>query len=369
MIVDKLDEMKPVYFPGLNGIRAIAALVVFFWHIDQFSYLFNIQKLGFSENGMAGYGVNIFFVLSVFLITYLLLKEKNKFGSVDIKKFYIRRILRIWPLYYLTLIFAMIFIALNIIEFPINLNISVILYAFFAANFAYALSFGISVIIPLWSVGVEEQFYVFWPHFVAKVRNLKWGLVLFIVSYLFLKITFYFFIGPSSVFYEIISLVRFDLMAMGGIGALIIFYEQQKITKWIFSNGAQLISWTVLISSIFYKPIHLFSIIDAELNAIFYIIIILNVSSNTNSKIKLESKFFNFFGKISYGIYVYHMLIIYALASINRYLNINNFFTLTLSLFAITTLTSYISYNYFEILFLKRKHNFSRVISTDTISN
>ena len=121
---------------------------------------------------------------------------------------------------------------------PNNLNVSVFLYAFFAANFAYALSFGISVIVPLWSVVVEEQFYVFWPHFVAKVRDLKWGLILFIIAYFFLKITIYFFIGSSSVFYYIISLLRFDLMAIGGIGTLIIFTNSKKIIKWIFSNCA-----------------------------------------------------------------------------------------------------------------------------------
>lgn len=65
-----------IYFKGLNGIRAIASLIVLLWHTDQFSYLFNINSIGIHENGMANYAVNMFFVLSGFLITFLLLIEK-----------------------------------------------------------------------------------------------------------------------------------------------------------------------------------------------------------------------------------------------------------------------------------------------------
>tara|TARA_B110000027_G_C16121943_1_gene303659 strand:- start:4148 stop:4387 length:240 start_codon:yes stop_codon:yes gene_type:complete len=65
-----------IYFKGLNGIRAIASLIVLLWHIDQFSYLFNINSIDIYENGMANYAVNLFFVLSGFLITFLLLIEK-----------------------------------------------------------------------------------------------------------------------------------------------------------------------------------------------------------------------------------------------------------------------------------------------------
>src|SRR4051812_39270307 len=98
---------RPIHFSGLNGLRAIAALSVVIGHITMALKNFNLEStiLPVRENGampLAIYGVSIFFVLSGFLITYLLQSEKD-IQKIDIKKFYIRRILRIWPLYYLFL--------------------------------------------------------------------------------------------------------------------------------------------------------------------------------------------------------------------------------------------------------------------------
>ena len=103
-----VTSSNAVYLPGLNGLRAIAALAVVVSHItlslDQFGL--NSNVFGTDINGspkgldLAGDGVTIFFALSGFLITFLFLKEKEN-GSISIKKFYVRRILRIWPLYYL----------------------------------------------------------------------------------------------------------------------------------------------------------------------------------------------------------------------------------------------------------------------------
>jgi peptidoglycan/LPS O-acetylase OafA/YrhL len=87
-----------IYLPGLNGIRAIAALSVILAHSEKF--LASVSSKNYFGN-FGGYGVTIFFTLSGFLITYLMLKEIEKEIFIDIKKFYIRRILRIWPLYFL----------------------------------------------------------------------------------------------------------------------------------------------------------------------------------------------------------------------------------------------------------------------------
>src|SRR5690349_15528394 len=105
---------KAIYLPGLNGLRAIAALAVVISHttVALSDYGLNNKIFGESSDGratglkLAGYGVTIFFTLSGFLITYLLLKEKE-LGTIKIKNFYIRRILRIWPLYYGYLILAL----------------------------------------------------------------------------------------------------------------------------------------------------------------------------------------------------------------------------------------------------------------------
>ena len=91
-----------VHLKGLNGLRAIAALAVVVLHtsigLGPFGLPWN--RLG---NQLGMFGVTIFFSLSGFLITYLLLLEKNDCGDISVKDFYIRRILRIWPLYFLYL--------------------------------------------------------------------------------------------------------------------------------------------------------------------------------------------------------------------------------------------------------------------------
>ena len=110
--------MDRVYFPGLNGLRAIAALAVVLSHLTIALGNFNLNAhlLGTLPNGnpkgidLADFGVSIFFSLSGFLITYLLLAENSR-GKINIKNFYIRRILRIWPLYYLYFLIACLCIA------------------------------------------------------------------------------------------------------------------------------------------------------------------------------------------------------------------------------------------------------------------
>jgi peptidoglycan/LPS O-acetylase OafA/YrhL len=361
---------KPIYFKGLNGVRAIAACIVIIWHIDQFSYLFDLPKLGFSENGMAGYGVNMFFVLSGFLITFLLLKEKQTNSIIRVKQFYMRRILRIWPLYYLALLIAIIFVITKLISEPSSFGSSILLYSLLSANFAYALGISISVITPLWSVGVEEQFYLIWPHFISRFNKIQRSLIWFIVAYLTFKFGIYYSLGPKSISYEIIGLLKFDLMAFGGLGAYWLFNKHTRILNVLFRKEVEVLAWIVLLWSIIFQPLHLFSIIDSELNSIFYLIIILNVSSNIRPLISLDSIIFNFFGRISYGLYVYHMIVIYALAALNKNTQfISNHVYLQITVLLTTIIISSLSYKYFETIFLKKKHRFSIVQSTNLKNN
>lgn len=100
--------MNKVHFPGLNGLRFIAALSVIIGHVELIKLDYGIYNfkntIPFYTNTAGHLGVVLFFVLSGFLITYLLLVEKDKYGKVAVKKFYIRRVLRIWPLYFLILV-------------------------------------------------------------------------------------------------------------------------------------------------------------------------------------------------------------------------------------------------------------------------
>jgi peptidoglycan/LPS O-acetylase OafA/YrhL len=164
-----------VFFPNLDGLRFISFFVVFLHHcyLSFFSYLetseptaFAIQSFLFKYGTL---GVNFFFVLSGFLITYLLIKEKEVTGTIHVGNFYVRRILRIWPLYFLIII-------MGFIIFPMfkkmggevpQESANPWYYIFLAGNFDYMHTWPAKpdaiILSVLWSVCVEEQFYLAWP--------------------------------------------------------------------------------------------------------------------------------------------------------------------------------------------------------------
>ncbi len=359
--------MDKIYFKGLNGIRAIAAFIVITFHIDQFLRLFGLKSFGYHNTGMAGFGVTLFFVLSGYLITYLLLTEKQTYGKVDLLKFYKRRILRIWPIYYLVIIITILLVAtgaLMVIDHKIVGNI--FLYLFLLANFT---SGNMIPLTPLWSIGVEEQFYLFWPVMLNASKDVFRSLVGIIILYLIIKIAFRIF--ENGDLYSIVYITAFDAMAIGGIMANLVFKKHAAL-NFFYNPVLQFVSWLFLGVSIFYKPVHLFSLFDSEMHAVFYSIIIVNVSTNPRTLVNLENKIMNFLGRISYGLYVYHMLIIWVLSLIlkNRIQALSpnksiQYVIIYALIYSITIFVAYLSYRYFESYFLKLKARFSKIHSTN----
>lgn len=119
---------KTIHLRGLNGLIAIASIAVLISHVSISLKEFGLNKsiFGINSNGsfkiylLGSHGVSIFFALSGFLITYLLLLEKEKTKNISIKDFYLRRILRIWPLYFAYLILAITFLLIYNISFNKN---------------------------------------------------------------------------------------------------------------------------------------------------------------------------------------------------------------------------------------------------------
>ena len=359
---------KVVHFPGLNGIRAIAAITVLFWHLDEFSCHFDIKPFGYFVNGFSRNAVDMFFVLSGFLITFLLLKEKESSKTIDIRKFYYRRILRIWPLYYLAVIITFIMIYFNMIPEPENLKGSMFFYLFLMANVAFFFKMAIPSILPLWSVGVEEQFYMFWPWIIRKSSKYLITLGTLFSTIHFLRLLGYFELPYFKSIYGFLNITRIDIMILGAAGAVLV-YKNKNIIKIFYRIEIQIIAWLLLIQSYIFGPVHVFSFFDYQLNAFIYLIIILNVATNKKSLLKLDNALFKFFGKISYGLYVYHMLIVYFLAYLFKDSKIvMSYFGYVLLIFSLTTLVSYFSYNYFEKPFLRIKNKFT-VIKSSALDN
>jgi peptidoglycan/LPS O-acetylase OafA/YrhL len=183
-------EAQPGFYrPELDVVRFFAFLAVFVYHTLYFGTgstpnthippWFAATQASIARAG--AYGVDLFFVLSAYLITALLIREKAQRGRLDIKAFYLRRILRIWPLYYLFVGSCALLPALSPGGFPAHYLVPFLLLV---GNWS-AVVFGppFTAALPLWSVSVEEQFYLSWPPLVAKLsaRGLALAAALMIV--------------------------------------------------------------------------------------------------------------------------------------------------------------------------------------------
>ncbi len=367
-----------VYFPNLNGIRFIAALIVIIHHIEQFKFMFglnNCWETSLVMQSIGKLGVILFFTLSGFLITYLLLVEEKQVGKIDIKQFYIRRILRIWPLYFL--IFFLAFFVLNNINFfnlpnesALNASSSItfVLFVCFLSNIFLAFYGALPFASQSWSVATEEQFYLIWPWVLKFSKSKLLSLILVIVVVCGVNIFLMTNLSNSLPFkQELLSfwkMFNIDCMAIGGIFAYFLF-TGAKILKYVMNVYVfyfALLSMFILLAFKIYIPIFT-TYFNYDIWALLFGLVILNFSSAKNLGISLENKVFNYLGKISYGLYMYHSIAILTSIKVLILFSTANNILIFISSLGITILMAHLSYFYFENMFLKLKHRFTRVPS------
>ncbi|NJN26104.1 MAG: acyltransferase [Cyclobacteriaceae bacterium] len=321
------ESKASVYFPGLNSLRFIAAFLVLVSHVEQFKGFWGYTNY-YSHQAIHQIGdlaVTFFFVLSGFLITYLLFKEREQTRDISIRKFYVRRVLRIWPLYYLLVISCLYLLPQLDFLYPLGLK-NEVYEAFWAKNVLYFLFLPQVVLFslprvlylePSWSIGVEEHFYLMWPVLVKYFRDfIRLMFVLLIIIYGLRAFgTFgirWFDGGPmyeiSLFIQQFFYFTRFQLMVIGGIGAYILFNNISGLLIFIYSKYTQWFAYLVLLICLFSG----FEIkwVNHEFYGIFFLIVILNIASNKDSILKLEIRVFDYLGRISYGIYMYHEIAI-----------------------------------------------------------
>ena len=364
-----------VYFPSLNGVRFIASSLVFIHHFFLDRHFKNSKLIlsGFL-NAAGELGVTLFFVLSGFLITYLLLIESKKNVTVNLRNFYIRRILRIWPLYFLTLLIYLLYAYFSHTLDESFFYTKLILYVLFLPNIAFKIFTNGGFPSQLWSVGSEEQFYVIWPIFIKSFKTKIIYLILGI-PIVFFALRLFFFnsvcrlslhkLGSSLNYLELfknyIEYFRVDCMAVGGFFAWYLFMKKDYF---ILSKQAQAILWTILsgfLLSGFNPPI-----LNHPIYSILFGIIILNFASNKHLLFNLDHWSFDFLGKISYGMYVFNPLIIFVCnkALLEEEINTSlSIFIAFIVAFGLNLLVSFISYKYFETPFLRLKNKFSFITS------
>ncbi|MEO8760805.1 MAG: acyltransferase [Bacteroidia bacterium] len=318
----KNDNAK--YFNGIDGLRFIAALLVILCHLELL--LSSVEKFSshvFLRLDFGGVGVNFFFVLSGFLITYLLLKEKNTSNTISLKIFYTKRVLRIWPLYYFVLCLGFFILPhIHAIDLPyfqkyfvINYTPNLFLYLLLLPQVAFAIFPAVPHIGQSWSIGVEEMFYLIWPIIVKKTNNLPRFIIAFIAIYIIIKavLFYYLMLNPNNQFAihvkNFFVMSRFENMCIGASGAYLYFFNKTKILKYVYNpilfyasiTLPFILNW-ILFDTILQNGLYL-------ITSFFYAIIILNVATN-HAFSWLNNRLFNYLGKISYGLYMYHLMII-----------------------------------------------------------
>ena len=367
---------EKIYFPNLNGLRFIAAFLVIIQHIEVFKSIFKIENyIGkvpfFSVIGELG--VILFFVLSGFLITYLLLKEELSFKTISIRKFYLRRILRIWPLYFLIIILAF-FVLPNLGIFILpgygkdviysDISYKLLLYILFFPNLVLLMYGIVPYASQTWSIGAEEQYYFVWPILLKFFKKHRVILMLLII-FMYLVVTrallthYTDFLPFKGIIKKFWSKFPIQCMAIGGIFAILLF-QKNKFIKF-FQNNFLFYSSIVFVLFLMLSPIYIPFYI--EFYSVLFGIIILNFSSNKQIKISLENKVLNYLGNISYGLYMYHSIaIVLAIVICNSAGITSNWILYPLS-FIFTIIFAGLSYKYFESFFLKFKNKFSVVLS------
>ncbi len=388
--MEKDYSRRKNYFPNLDGLRFIGSLIIIIFHIEDIKFINHRETLAplryYSLIG--NMDVSLFFVLSGFLITYLLLKEKKATGTINLKSYYTRRTLRIWPLYFL-IVMAGFFVLPHISWFTedYSSNIYKHFWPFFFATLLFLSPFVRSTsglprtIGPIWSVGVEEFFYICWPIVLKITKKYLWiflsvvVLVLFVRNALFLGNDFFSWKELHNTLFRfargVIMQYRVSCMAIGGIGAYWVIFEKNKILHFIYRKDVQWVTYVITISLLLLrigvKPIAKegFPSVFYEMYSVFFMVIIVNLATNSRSILSLDYKWMNYLGKVSYGLYMYHPILrilslqmtesIFKREVSGWQMNV----VLYASTLIFTIITAIISYEFFEKGFLKLKTKFT----------
>ncbi len=375
-IADKGKKEK-IFFPNLDGLRFFSFFSVYLFHVWLLLFdRYNLQGTGsrivkfLFQNGEIG--VNFFFVLSGFLITYLLIREKNFTGNIHVGNFYIRRILRIWPLFYVCVLFGLVLYPLlkKVIGGELFEVAHPWTYFVFLNNFDFLKNGAPAIISVLWSVAIEEQFYLFWPLLLGLFRLKNYKYLLFgIIAGSFIFRCFHY---DNERILQFHTFAVIGDMALGGLFAYYsIFNDRFKQQITALSKGAiACIYLFAIILFLFRKEIFPGSwmVIERIVIAIVFGLIILEQNFSKNSLFKMSSmKRISTWGIYTYGLYCIHVIaIIFVEIAFKRagFDMQNPFILLLLSVvaFVLCMFMAFISYHYFEKRFLRLKDRFAFIV-------
>jgi peptidoglycan/LPS O-acetylase OafA/YrhL len=351
------------FIPQIDGLRFIAVFGVMLchWASQDFSTSHILSHIPF------GAGVNLFFVISGFLITYILIGEKEDILEKKttfwkaIKNFYAKRTLRIFPIYYILIVFLCVIWYDSIKDYLINLvTYTINWYMLFKGGYLGSQTH-------LWSLAVEEQFYLIWPcliFLIPKKRTL--GLIVSSIIVALISKIYFIYYSPYWIGVDNATFSCFDTL---GLGALIAYIQKRRIKPF----KARIYKIWLLISMIIYilllaNPGCLSNEVNGLLSnfttsVIFFFVVMIAANNGFTRlfKVFLENKVVLYLGRISYGLYLYHSYAggIYFMNKLNHiFPNLKGDEVLFIWYFVITLVLATISWYLIERPILKLKRFF-----------
>ena len=365
------ESKKIFYHPELDVLRFAAFLAVFMHHAlprDERLYV----NGGLSETAThwlltakeaGAFGLDLFFALSSYLITELLLREFAERGTFSVSAFYVRRALRIWPLYFT-------FLALTVFVIPTLLpadsfgSIYIISFALFVGNWVCAVQgLPYSVANPLWSISVEEQFYIGWPLLLRffGVNRLKQLALAMLIAAVLTRIGLALY-GVEHPGVWCNTIARLDPIALGAILAFVLNGRAPQIgnaLRIVLFLTALAIWWLV---ARFLSQDGPGSIATYALSGFASVMLLVAVLRSEARLLRVPPfSWLVYLGRISYGLYVFHLFALAFMAQVLvlPLLEVPVNFELRLVLsFLLTVALAAVSYKLLEQPFLRLKRRF-----------
>ncbi|GEM_PF-831287 len=348
------DFLASTFFQNLDWLRGISILLVLFHHVPPLGEsIFRTLQM----NGR--YGVALFFSISGFLICSLLLREERKNGRINLIHFYIRRSLRLFPLYYAVL-FVYVLLVFVFGQFsPENQSLfkqRFISHLFYFSNLTTVLATG--PFFFSWSLAVEEQFYLFFSQFMRWFNRRH--LTLLLAGALFSKILIFNAGWISEDDPNLIWRIVFSYREPILMGVLLAFALNAKQGFWVFKSFLSrpvILGLTGLTTVAMLLTIQ-FSHYTALTSQLLYLLMTVSIGGcaiRPNVPV-LGNRLLNHIGKISYGIYLLHVLVIIA---VKTRISVEPWTVFCLSATGVVILESLV-YRYFEYPILKYKSKFSK---------
>jgi peptidoglycan/LPS O-acetylase OafA/YrhL len=368
------------YRPELDVVRFIAFSAVFLHHElprgtaqDRAGILLGHTSAAFTTLftgavNACGFGMALFFTLSAYLIGVLLLREKQSYGQVNLRAFYVRRMLRIWPLYFFALAIGAA-IAVFVTRRPHDLLI-LASFAFMAGNWSSIFWYLANPMNILWSISVEEQFYLFCPLTVQHLsrRGLyRFSFGLIVLSDLTLYLLGHAHADPDrTIWYN--SLVQFQMFGAGLL--LCLATKDRKFSFPLWGRLLSLVSglgcWLIACLAFGAKQIAPArsgsSMVAGYTLACAGCLLIMIAMLDINRR--WLPAWMIWLGRVSFGLYVYHELALWTVTHL--FVSIHGYehrFVCFISSAVLTVLLAGLSYRFLEMPFLRMKEHFEFVPS------